>query len=566
MFRKKAGDAVMDLLIDWGVNHIYGMPGDSINTLIESIRKEKDKLNFVQVRHEEAGALAAASYAKLTGKLGVCMGIAGPGAIHLLNGLYDAKLDKAPVLAIAGQVETDLMGSDFFQEVDLANLFKDVAVYSQTVMSAEQLPTVVNQAIRAAYDKKGVSVLIIPDDIPKIEIERGARKTSSFFVQSDNFPQQKDIQKAEVVLNNAEKPIILAGKGARGARESLIEFAEKLKAPIVLTLPGKGIVPDEHSHCLGGLGLLGTRPATFAMEEADTLIMVGTSFPFTGFLPDEAKTIHIDKDPSQIGKRYPVDVGLVGDSDLTLNKLTELIKTPNDGSFLQKYQDKMKDWWNKLEEQEVDDSVPIKPQRVIGDLQQVADDDAILSVDVGNVTVWMARHFKMTNQKLVISSWLATLGCGLPGAIAGRIAYPDKQVFAICGDGGFQMMMNDFVTAVKYDLPLVVIVFNNHKIAMIKYEQEVMGNAEFGTNLQNPDFARYADICGGAGYRVEQPDDIVPTLEKALAQKKPCIVDVVVDANEAPLPAKVTFAQATGYARHMVKELFQEGTVHKPPF
>jgi pyruvate oxidase len=565
MFRKRAGDAMMDMLIEWGVDHIYGMPGDSINSLIESIRKRKEQLDFVQVRHEEAGALAAASYAKLTGKLGVCMGIAGPGAIHLLNGLYDAKLDKVPVLAIAGQVETDLMGSDFFQEVDLANLFKDVAVYSQTVMSAEQLPTVVNQAVRAAYDKKGVSVLIIPDDIPKMEIERGARVTSTTLVQSDQIPQQQDIQQAEKLLNKAEKPIILAGKGARGARDSLIRFAEKLNAPIVLTLPGKGIVPDDHPLCLGGLGLLGTKPATLAMEEADTLIMVGTSFPFTGFLPENAKTIHIDKDPSQIGKRYPVDVGLAGDSELTLSKLTGLIQTPNDGAFLQKYQSQMNDWWTRLEEQEADNSVPIKPQRVVGALQQVAADDAILSVDVGNVTVWMARHFKMKNQKFITSGWLATLGCGLPGAIAGRIAYPHKQVFAVCGDGGFQMMMNDFVTAVKYDLPLVCIVFNNHKIAMIKFEQEVMGNAEFGTNLQNPDFARYADICGGIGYRVEHPDDILPALEKAVSQRKPCIIDVVVDANEAPLPAKITFAQMTGYARHMVKELFQEGTIHKPP-
>ncbi|PWW32167.1 pyruvate oxidase [Cytobacillus oceanisediminis] len=565
MFRKRAGDAMMDMLIEWGVDHIYGMPGDSINSLIESIRKRKEQLDFVQVRHEEAGALAAASYAKLTGKLGVCMGIAGPGAIHLLNGLYDAKLDKVPVLAIAGQVETDLMGSDFFQEVDLANLFKDVAVYSQTVMSAEQLPTVVNQAVRAAYDKKGVSVLIIPDDIPKMEIERGARVTSTTLVQSDQIPQQQDIQQAEKLLNKAEKPIILAGKGARGARDSLIRFAEKLNAPIVLTLPGKGIVPDDHPLCLGGLGLLGTKPATLAMEEADTLIMVGTSFPFTGFLPENAKTIHIDKDPSQIGKRYPVDVGLAGDSELTLSKLTVLIQTPNDGAFLQKYQSQMNDWWTRLEEQEADNSVPIKPQRVVGALQQVAADDAILSVDVGNVTVWMARHFKMKNQKFITSGWLATLGCGLPGAIAGRIAYPHKQVFAVCGDGGFQMMMNDFVTAVKYDLPLVCIVFNNHKIAMIKFEQEVMGNAEFGTNLQNPDFARYADICGGIGYRVEHPDDILPALEKAVSHRKPCIIDVVVDANEAPLPAKITFAQMTGYARHMVKELFQEGTIHKPP-
>ncbi|TFB18486.1 pyruvate oxidase [Filobacillus milosensis] len=565
MFRASAGDYMMDILLDWGVDHIYGMPGDSINTLIESIRKVKDQINFIQVRHEEAGALAAAAYAKLTGKLGVCMGIAGPGAIHLLNGLYDAKLDKAPVLAIVGQVETDLMGTDFFQEIDLANLFKDVAVYSQMVMSAEQLPAVLNQAIRTAYDKKGVSVLIIPDDIPKFEVERHARQTSSFYVQSNILPQEKDVKQAIEILNEAKRPVILAGKGARGASESLLTFAEKMKAPIVLSLPGKGVIPDEHPYCLGGLGLIGTKPATVAMEEADALIMVGTSFPFTGFLPENAKTIHLDKDPSQIGKRYAVDVGLAGDSLQTLNSLITLVENHNDGSFLEDCQENLKEWRQKLHEQEQDDSIPIKPQRVIRALQEVADDDAILSVDVGNVTVWMARHFNMTNQKFVISSWLATLGCGLPGAIAGSIAYPDKQVFAICGDGGFQMMMNDFVTAVKYDLPLVAIVLNNHKIAMIKFEQEVMGNAEFVTDLHNPNFAQYADICGGIGYRVEQPEDLLPALKKAISAKKPCIIDVIVDANEAPLPAKITFGQVSGYARHMLKELFQEGTIHKPP-
>ncbi|MDR7073573.1 pyruvate oxidase [Fictibacillus barbaricus] len=565
MFNTSAGDMMMDCLIDWGVDHIYGMPGDSINTLIESLRKVQDKIQFIQVRHEEAGALAAAAYAKLTGKLGVCMGIAGPGAIHLLNGLYDAKLDKAPVLAIVGQVETDLIGTDFFQEIDLVNVFKDVAVYSQMVMSAEQLPVILNQAIRTAYDKKGVSVLIIPDDVPKFKVQRHARQTNSFYVQSTILPQERDLEQAAAILNQAKRPVILAGKGAKGASESLLAVAEKMRAPIILSLPGKGVIPDEHPYCLGGLGLIGTKPATAAMEDADTLIMVGTSFPFTGFLPKNAKTLQIDTDPSQIGKRYSVDVGLAGDSFQTLNRLIPLINNNNEGTFLKQCQKNINEWREKLQEQEQDDSIPIKPQRVIHALQEVADDDAVLSVDVGNVTVWMARHFKMTNQKFVISSWLATLGCGLPGAIAGKMAFPNKQVFAICGDGGFQMMMNDFVTAVKYKLPLIVIVLNNHKIAMIKFEQEVMGNAEFGTNLHNPDFARYADICGGMGYKVEHPDDLLPVLKKAISANKPCIIDVIVDANEAPLPAKITLGQATGYARHMLKELFQEGKIHKPP-
>ncbi|MBY0062326.1 pyruvate oxidase [Priestia aryabhattai] len=565
MFKQKAGEKLIELLIEWGVDHIYGMPGDSINSIIEPLRKAQDKIKFIQVRHEEAGALAAAAYAKLTGKIGVCTAIAGPGAIHLLNGLYDAKLDKAPVLALTGQVESDLIGSDAFQEINLERMFDDVAVYNQRVMSAEQLPTVVNQAIRTAYAKKGVAVLTIPDDIPRFEVGSEARETSSIIVKQDIFPHREDLEKAKDLIGKAESPVILAGRGTHEMREELLAFAEKIAAPIVLTLPGKGAIPDEHPYCLGGLGLIGTKPAYEAMQEADTLIMIGTSYPFTGFLPDHAKTIHIDIDPAQIGKRYPVDAGLAGEAKATVQWFLENVGRSEHRQFLEQSQERMKKWWNQLDTQEAKESVPIKPQRVIRALQHVGDDNAVLSVDVGNVTVWMARHFRMTNQQFVISSWLATLGCGLPGAIAGKIAYPEKQVFAICGDGGFAMTMADFITAVKYNLPLVVVLFNNHKIGMIKFEQEVMGNAEFGTDLTNPNFARYADICGGVGYRVEKEDELLPAFESAVRQNKPCIIDVIVDANEAPMPAKITLGQATGYAKHMVKELFQEGKLDLPP-
>ncbi|WP_085523730.1 pyruvate oxidase [Tuberibacillus sp. Marseille-P3662] len=565
MFRKKAGEAMMDLLIDWGVDHIYGMPGDSINSIFEPLRKVQDDIKFVQVRHEEAGALSAAAYAKLTGKLGVCTGIAGPGAIHLLNGLYDAKLDQVPVLAIAGQVETDLIGTDFFQEVNLDRLFDDVAVYNERVMSAEQLPTVLNQAIREAYSKKGVAVLTIPDDIPKMEVDSTARHTVSFKVESNPLPEEKDLEQAQELLTKAQKPVILAGKGSRDAKDTLLNFAETLGAPVVLSLPGKGIIPDEHPYCLGGLGLIGTKPAYQAMNEADTLVMVGTSFPFVEFLPADAHTIHIDVDPTEIGKRYPIDVGLAGDAERTLNWLNTNLERTSDRSFLEQCQQHMNAWWKEMDQQEADASVPIKPQRVIHALQQVVDEDAVLSTDVGNVTVWMARNFRMTHQKFVISGWLATLGCGLPGALAGKIAYPDKQVFAICGDGGFGMTMNDFVTAVKYQFPIIVVVFNNDKIAMIKYEQESMGNAEFGTNLNNPNFARFAEACGGIGFRVEQPEDLLPAFKSAVASNKPCIIDVVVDAEEAPMPAKITFSQAARYAQHMFKEFMAEGKIDLPP-
>ncbi|MEW5569896.1 pyruvate oxidase [Rossellomorea marisflavi] len=565
MFKQTAGEKLIDMLIEWGVDHIYGMPGDSINSLIEPLRKAQDKIKFIQVRHEEAGALAAAAYAKLTGKLGVCMAIAGPGAIHLLNGLYDAKLDRAPVLAITGQVESDLIGTDSFQEVNLERMFDDVAVYNQRIMSAEQLPAVVNQAIRSAYAKKGVSVLTIPDDIPRFEVGKEARVTAQFTAKQVVLPMKEDLLNAKKILEEAVKPVILAGRGAHGHRDTLLSFAEKIGAPVVLTLPGKGVIPDKHPYCIGGLGLIGTKPSYEAMQEADTLIMIGTSFPFTAFLPEHAKTIHLDIDPAQIGKRYPVDVGLAGDAGATLSWLTDHLATKEDCSFLEKSQERMKYWLAKLDHQEEDESVPLKPQRVIHALQEVAADDAVLSVDVGNVTVWMARHFHITHQSFVISSWLATLGCGLPGALAGQIAHPDKQVFAVCGDGGFAMTMADFVTAVKYELPIVVIVLNNHKIAMIKFEQEVMGNIEFGTNLQNPDFARYAEACGGDGYRVERPEQLLPAIQQAVQNRKACIIDVLVDPEEAPMPAKIQFSQAAGYTKHMIKELFEEGKIDLPP-
>jgi pyruvate oxidase len=565
MFKRTAGEKLVELLIEWGVDHIYGMPGDSINSIIEPLRKAQDKIKFIQVRHEEAGALAAAAYAKLTGKIGVCTAIAGPGAIHLLNGLYDAKLDKVPVLALTGQVESDLLGTDSFQEVNLERMFDDVAVYNQRIMSAEQLPAVVNQAIRTAYARKGVAVLTIPDDIPRFEVGKEARLTSSFTAQQEILPLKEDLQQAKELLNAAERPVILAGRGTQGIRETLLGFAEKIAAPIVLTLPGKGAIPDKHPYCLGGLGLIGTKAAYEAMQDTDLLLMIGTSFPFTGFLPDHAKTIQIDIDPYQIGKRYPVDVGLAGEAGLTIVWLMENVRENESREFLEACQETMQNWWSRLEKQEEVDSVPIKPQRVIRALQEVAEEDAVLSVDVGNVTVWMARHFHMAHQKMIISSWLATLGCGLPGALAGQIAYPDRQVFAICGDGGFGMTMNDFVTAVKYRLPIVIVVLNNHKIAMIKFEQEVMGNIEYGTDLQNPNFAKYAEACGGVGYRVERPEELLPAFKEAVKHRKPCIIDVVVDADEAPMPANITFAQAAGYTKHMLKVLFEEGKIDLPP-
>ncbi|MBN6186504.1 pyruvate oxidase [Aneurinibacillus sp. BA2021] len=566
VFRKKGADVLVDLLIEWGVDHVYGMPGDSINGIIEALRQQRDKIRFIQVRHEEAGALAAAAYAKLTGKLGVCLGVAGPGAIHMLNGLYDAKLDHAPVLAICGQVDTAVLGLDYFQEVNMSQLCSDVAVYNQMIVSPTQLPAVVNQAIRMAYAKRGVAVLTVPANVPAIEMNRDSRYTSPRVAEGSVQPLAHDMDAACAALNQTEKNIvILAGRGTRGAREELLAFAEKLGAPIVLTLPAKGVIPDEHPYCLGGLGLLGTKPAYDAMQKADILFMIGASYPFTGYLPEHACTIQLDIDAGQIGKRYAVDIGMVGETKQTLTQLMERIVYRENRDFLAWCKAKMDAWWERMESLEEAEHDKILPEYAARAMQQVAADNAVLSCDVGSITVWAARHFRCTNQHFILSSWLATLGCGLPGAIAAQIAYPERQVFALCGDGGFAMTMADFVTAVKYKLPIIVVVFNNKKIAMITFEQEVMGNLEYGTELLNPNFAAYAQSCGALGIRVEKKEELLPALREAQAARRPCIIDVLVEADELPMPPKIMPAQAFGYAKHMAKELWEEGKVSLPP-
>ncbi|HET7658196.1 MAG TPA: pyruvate oxidase [Bacillales bacterium] len=565
MFTKKAGELAVDLLLDWGIDHIYGLPGDSINHLVEQLRKDKNRIDFVQVRHEETAALAAASYAKLTGKIGVCLSIAGPGAIHLLNGLYDAKEDGAPVLVLAGQVPSEQLGTGHFQEIHLTRMFEDVAVFNEQVASEEQLTSLLNQAIRTAYAKKGVSVLSIPDDILAKKVKDQVQENAVLIAEPEITPAEKDLSQALELLSGSEKPVILAGKGAKGAKKELESFAEKAGAPVIVSLPGKGVIADEHPHCLGNLGLIGTKPAYQAMQEADLLILIGTSFPYTEFFPDNARCIQIDIDPAEIGKRYKVNVGLAGDAKTSLHWLNEKMERREDRTFLQTSKENMDLWWEELKEIEQESGEPMTAQQVIPVLQEVVDSDAVLSVDVGNVTVWMTRYFKMTtDQDFLISSTLGTMGCALPGAIAAKMACPDRQVVGVSGDGGFSMVMQDFLTAVRYKLPILFVVLNNEKIGMIKYEQQQIGSVEYLTDLESFDFAQFAEICGGKGFRVEKFDDLKPAFEKAKASNAPVIVDVLIE-DQPPLPGKIPYEQIVSYSKHILKKLFEEGELDLPP-
>ncbi|MCD7034876.1 pyruvate oxidase [Metabacillus sp. GX 13764] len=564
MFEKRAGAAAAEVLTNWGIDHIYGIPGDSINELVEDLRKHKEEIRFIQVRHEEVAALSAAAYAKLTGKIGVCLSIAGPGAVHLLNGLYDAKADGVPVLVFAGQVESSKVGTDAFQEINLENMFSDVAVFNKQATSHEQLPDLLNQAIRTAYAEKGVAVLTVPDDFFAEKGKWDAPLTSDVYAKSEPALDPEELEAVLPLIKEAEKPLILAGKGALHARKELKLFAEKIGAPVIATLPAKGVLPDEDPYCLGHVGQIGTKPAYEAMKNTDLLIMAGTSFPYREFLPEKAKAFQIDTVPVQIGKRYPVTAGINGDVKEVLEQLLTVIPVKEERKFLKQCQASMDKWRTEIQKDRDAESDRVMPPQIMAEIEKVMEKDAILSVDVGNVTVWTARYLPFTNQRMVISSWMATMGCGLPGAIAAKVAYPDKQVLSICGDGGFSMVMHDFVTAVRNGLSMTIIVLNNEALGLIKYEQGEKGHIDYATELAPMDFAKFAEACGGVGYRVNTREEFRDALEKAVHEKKPVIIDALVE-EEPPLPGKITYQQAVKYSEYLIKKAFEEKTLDLPP-
>src|SRR5437868_6584818 len=559
-----AADVLIERITSWGVDTVFGLPGDGINGIMEALRIRQDRVRFVQVRHEEAAAFMACAYAKYTGRLGCCLATSGPGGIHLLNGLYDAKLDQAPVLALTGQTYSDLKGSNFQQEVNMTALFEDVSIYNQEVINPNQVEMLADEACRHALNHRGVAHITFPVDYQeakpsgKASMHKREVATTSRWTPSRACPPETELKQAADILNKAKNPVVLVGQGARGAGPEVIEIAEKLGAPIVKALLGKEVVPDDHPLCTGGLGLLGTTPSLKAMEECDALLIIGSSFPYMEYLPKPgaAKGVQIDDKADRIGLRFPVAAGLVGDAKATTAALSSFIKRKPRHKLLDKAQKGMKDWWKLMATQgTANGDGPIKPQRVAWELSQLASDDAIISTDSGTITTWIARDFKMRGtQKFSCSGNLATMAPGLPYAIAAKIAFPERQSIAFVGDGGFTMLMGEFLTAVKYNLPILVIIIKNNTLGQIRWEQIVfLGNPEYGCELHNPNFARYAEACGGVGFTVERPEDIRPTLERAIASGKPAIVEVVVDPNEPPMPPKVSAEQALHFAEALMK-------------
>ncbi len=560
---KQVSDLIVERLIEWGVDTIFGLPGDGVDGFFEALRTHQDKIKFIQVRHEESAAFAAVGYAKYTGRIGVCCATSGPGGVHLLNGLYDAKCDLQPVLAITGHTFHDLIGMNYQQDVDLDKLFMDVSVFNERLMGPSHAVNLVDMAVRTAYARRGVAHICIPKDTQEWEVSDKHRSKANVPHHSGDWslpstarPAEALLRQAADIINAGSKVTILAGRGALACRQEITLLAGLVGGPVVKALLGKAVLPDRSPYTTGGIGLLGTSPSVDAMNDCDTLIMIGTSFPYMEFLPKpgQAKCVQIEIDASRVGLRHPVDVGLVGDAKTILTALLPLLKQKKP-DFLEKAQANMKDWNQLMEERGTRPDMPMKPQVVTYTLNKLLKDDAIVSADSGTIATWAARYVEIRGNMLFsLSGSLATMANGLPYSIGAAVAYPGRQVVCVVGDGGLSMLMAEIATLVKYKLQVTVIVVKNNVLGQIKWEQMILdGNPEFGVELEPIDFAKVAEACGARGFTIEHPEEAEGVLREALSHEGPTVVQAVVDKNEPPMPGKATTEQVLHLAKSLVR-------------
>jgi pyruvate dehydrogenase (quinone) len=558
---------MLNRLHEWGVDRIYGYPGDGINGLLGAFHEVGDEIEFVQVRHEEIAAFAACAHAKLTGEAAVCMATSGPGAIHLLNGLYDAKLDHQPVVAIVGQQKTMSLGGNYQQEVDLQCLFKDVASeFVQVCMAPEQAQHLIDRAMRIAKATRSVTCVIVPDDIQEAKYSEPPRKHGAVFssigyCEPRVIPAAEDLRAAAEILNAGEKVAMLVGQGAAGAEAELEQVADLVGAGVAKALNGRFVLPDDLPYVTGPIGLLGSKPSYEMMENCDTLLMVGSSFPYSEFLPEpgQARGIQIDIDPRMLGIRYPMDLNLAGDAQATLRELIPLLERKEDRSWREWIEHEVERWWEILADRAMESANPINPERVFHELSKRLPDQAILLADSGSATNWWARHLKLRRgMKSALSGTLATMCPAVPYAVAAKFAYPDRPVIACLGDGAFQMLgVNGLIDIARYrdrwsNQQLVVLVLNNRDLNQVTWEQRVLaGDPKLEASQVLPDFpyARYAELLGLGGIRVDDPERVADAWDEALAADRPVLLEAVTDPEVPPLPPHIRFEQAVKLAQ-----------------
>jgi len=563
-------DFILERLTNWGVRRIYGYPGDGINAFLGAFDRADGDPEFIQVRHEEMAAFMACGHAKFTGEVGVCIATSGPGAIHLLNGLYDAKLDHQPVVAIVGQQAMASLGGDYQQEVDLTTLFKDVAhEFVHMATDPAQVRHLVDRAVRIALDQRTVTCVIVPNDLASEKAvaapphEHGTVHSGVGYSRPRVVPEEADLERAAAVLNESEKVAMLIGQGAMHAADEVVQTAETLGAGVAKALLGKAALPDDLPFVTGSIGLLGTKPSWDLMMGCDAFLMVGSSFPYSEFLPKEgeARGVQIDLDGRMVGIRYPMEVNLVGDSKETLKALLPKLEHKDDRSWREEIEAGVREWWELIEERARLDADPINPQRVFSELSPRLPDGAILTADSGSVANWYARNIKLRQGMMAsLSGTLATMGPGVPYAIAAKFAHPDRPVIALVGDGAFQMNgMNEMITIAKYwerwsDPRLVVLVLHNDDLNQVTWEQRAMeGDPKYEASQVLPDFpyARYAELLGFEGIRVDDPEQIGAAWDEALAADRPALVEAITDPEVPPLPPHITLKEARSFLSAM---------------
>src|SRR4051794_23960435 len=583
--KNTASDFLIRRISEWGLKRIYGYPGDGINGILGALDRANGAVDYVQVRHEEMAAFMAGGDAEITRGVGVCLATSGPGAIHLLNGLYDAKMDHAPVVAIVGQQARAAIGGDYQQEVDLVTLFKDVAhEYVHMASTPAQIRHLIDRAIRIANAERTVTCVIIPNDVqemPAVETpprKHGTIHSGAGYGRPRVIPKDADLRRAAEVLNSGERVAMLVGAGALQATDEVIEVADLLGAGVAKALLGKAVIPDDLPFCTGPIGLLGSKPSWDMMEGCDTLLVVGSSFPYSEFLPKEgqARGVQIDIDAKLVSVRYPMEVNLVGDSAETLRALIPLLERKQDRGWREKIEKGIADWWKVLEARAMNEAKPINPQRMFWELSPRLPDNCIIVADSGSAANWFARDLKIRRGMMAsLSGNLATMGPGVPYAIGAKFAFPDRVVIATVGDGAMLMNgINELVTIANYweewsDPRLIIMVLANRDLNQVTWEQRVMaGDPKYPCSQDVPpfEFARYAEMLGLTGIRVDKPDQIGPAWDQALNASRPVIIEAITDPEVPTLPPHITFEEAKKFTESMIKGDPRLGHIIKQTF
>lgn len=566
MAKINAATAMINVFEAWGIDHIYGIPGGSFNSTMDALFHERQSVQYIQVRHEEAGALAAAADAKLTGKIGAVFGSAGPGATHLINGLYDAQMDNVPVVALLGQVASTSMNYNDFQEMNENPMFADVSIYNRTVMSPESLPHVVDEAIKAAYKFSGVAVVIIPVDFGFEEIEDLDVATAANHKTAVFQPTDHDLRAALPFLEQAKQPLLYIGQGVFGDFEAIKAFSDHFSMPVAASVLAKGIVPDLYENFLGFAGRVATKPANEALAVADLIVFVGSDFPFgRRFFNPEAKFVQVDIDASKFGRRHHTDVSVLGDGGTALKKWVEIGRARPADKWLHANQQNSLNWHHWRHLFDTNNQVPLRPEPVYKEINRIAEDDAVFVTDVGNVTIHSIRHLEMTGQqRFTTSGWFATMGNGVPGGIAAKLSYPERQVFTFSGDGGFAMQMQDIITQVKYNLPIINVVFSNDSFGFIEAEQEDTEQTKFGVEIAGADFGKVGEALGAKGYTVTESHQLPSVFEQAKSSTKPVVIDVKI-ANERPLPVEELRLDPESFTPEEIHAFKEKYQVHDMP-